>query len=154
MSDATYTPIKGPRPSQLVTRRDFLIGLLASIVAAMGLGQFVYPLYRYLSAAPKGVPRPMTIPLSELPAGAVKTIVYGDEPAIVMNRTNGIRAFSLVCTHLGCIVKWEPAKQQFVCPCHDGRFDKNGKVISGPPPIPLEQLRLRELPDQIIVGGT
>ena len=46
-------------------------------------------------------------------------------------------ALSLTCTHLGCGVRWEEEEQQFLCPCHGGRFSASGAVLSGPPPAPL-----------------
>jgi len=54
-----------------------------------------------------------------------------------------IVAISAGCTHLGCIVTWDEAKKIFKCPCHDGRFDVDGRVISGPPPAPLKRHRTR-----------
>ena len=48
-------------------------------------------------------------------------------------------AISAGCTHLGCIVTWNEDQQIFKCPCHDGRYDADGKVISGPPPAPLKR---------------
>jgi Rieske Fe-S protein len=48
-------------------------------------------------------------------------------------------AISAGCSHLGCIVTWEEDKNIFKCPCHDGRYDANGRVISGPPPDPLKR---------------
>ena len=50
---------------------------------------------------------------------------------------------SNLCSHLGCGVRWDPGKKQFLCPCHNGFFDRNGKVVSGPPPDPLEQFTSR-----------
>ena len=47
--------------------------------------------------------------------------------------------FSDACTHLSCKIHWEEGRQAFVCPCHDGIFDMNGSVVSGPPPKPLYQ---------------
>ena len=47
-------------------------------------------------------------------------------------------AYSNVCTHLSCRVNWNPDKQQYICPCHDGRFGIDGGVVSGPPPRPLD----------------
>lgn len=44
------------------------------------------------------------------------------------------------CTHAGCAVTWMADKKQFVCPCHNGHFDENGNVLSGPPPRPLDRL--------------
>jgi quinol---cytochrome c reductase iron-sulfur subunit, bacillus type len=47
--------------------------------------------------------------------------------------------FNNVCTHAGCGVRWEEGKKGFYCPCHNGLFDINGKVVSGPPPRPLDR---------------
>jgi menaquinol-cytochrome c reductase iron-sulfur subunit len=48
-------------------------------------------------------------------------------------------AMSNICTHLGCRVRWIPDQEQFFCPCHNGVFGKNGEVIAGPPPRPLDR---------------
>jgi menaquinol-cytochrome c reductase iron-sulfur subunit len=48
-------------------------------------------------------------------------------------------AMSNVCTHLGCHVRWIEGKGQFYCPCHNGIFDREGNVVSGPPPRPLDR---------------
>lgn len=47
--------------------------------------------------------------------------------------------FSNVCTHAGCGVRWEAGKKVFMCPCHDGKFDLDGKVAGGPPPKSLNR---------------
>ena len=52
-------------------------------------------------------------------------------------------AISASCTHLGCIVTWDEEQNIFKCPCHDGRFDGEGRVISGPPPGPLRRHRAK-----------
>ena len=54
-----------------------------------------------------------------------------------------IVAISAGCTHLGCIVTWDEAEKIFKCPCHDGRFDVDGRVVSGPPPAPLKRHKTR-----------
>src|SRR5512141_1766962 len=43
------------------------------------------------------------------------------------------------CTHLGCSVNWREDSQEFICPCHDAKFSKEGVVLDGPPPKPLTQ---------------
>jgi Rieske Fe-S protein len=50
-----------------------------------------------------------------------------------------IIAISAGCTHLGCIVTWDEGQHIFKCPCHDGRYDAEGNVLSGPPPAPLKR---------------
>lgn len=46
---------------------------------------------------------------------------------------------SNICTHLGCRVRWIAEDGKFHCPCHNGVFAKDGSVISGPPPRPLDR---------------
>jgi Rieske Fe-S protein len=53
------------------------------------------------------------------------------------------RVLSAVCTHLGCGVKWDGAAKQYKCPCHGGIYDREGKVLAGPPPRPLDRLNTR-----------
>lgn len=48
--------------------------------------------------------------------------------------------FSSTCPHLGCAVSWDALSRRFKCACHGGAFDRDGKVIAGPPPSPLARL--------------
>lgn len=49
-----------------------------------------------------------------------------------------IVVFDPACTHLGCRVIYQQDQNKYLCPCHGGVFDVDGKVVSGPPPKPLE----------------
>lgn len=51
--------------------------------------------------------------------------------------------FSRTCSHLGCLVRWDESKESFLCPCHGAVFDKNGAVVAGPPPEPLQKLEVK-----------
>lgn len=53
------------------------------------------------------------------------------------------RAFSATCTHLGCRVTWNNEKSQYLCPCHGGVYDRDGKVVAGPPPNGLTPVNVR-----------
>ena len=64
----------------------------------------------------------------------VRTLVY-----IKRTQEDEIVAISAGCTHLGCIVSWDEQQNIFKCPCHDGRFDADGNVLSGPPPAALRR---------------
>ncbi|MGE5250901.1 MAG: ubiquinol-cytochrome c reductase iron-sulfur subunit [Bacteroidota bacterium] len=52
-------------------------------------------------------------------------------------------ALSNICTHLGCRVRWIAADGKFYCPCHNGVFAKDGSVVSGPPPRPLDRFETK-----------
>ena len=52
-------------------------------------------------------------------------------------------AFSINCTHLGCPVRWLPAANLFMCPCHGGVYYADGAVAAGPPPRPLARYDVR-----------
>lgn len=58
-----------------------------------------------------------------------------------------LHAVSLVCTHLGCHVTWNPAERTWDCPCHGSRYDVDGEVLHGPAVRPLERKALAD-------GGT
>jgi menaquinol-cytochrome c reductase iron-sulfur subunit len=63
-------------------------------------------------------------------------------------------AMSNICSHLGCRVRWISDQGEFFCPCHNGVFDRQGNVVSGPPPRPLDRYQLKVEDDQIyILGG-
>ena len=62
-------------------------------------------------------------------------------------------AMSNVCTHLGCRVRWIADQQQFFCPCHNGVFDKDGNVLAGPPPRPLDRYEVKVEDGQIFIQG-
>ncbi len=49
-----------------------------------------------------------------------------------------VHTFSPVCTHMGCIVDWNPAEKSWDCPCHGSRFAADGKLIHGPAVKDLE----------------
>ena len=68
------------------------------------------------------------------------------EVVFIDREGDGYRALSATCQHLGCSVKWEAKKKQFQCPCHGGLYDREGRVVAGPPPRPLERLRVRVNP--------
>jgi Rieske Fe-S protein len=64
--------------------------------------------------------------------------------AILVRTLDGeLHAFGQKCTHLSCPVYFERAHQRLECPCHDGAFDaKTGNVLYGPPPRPLDPIKL------------
>lgn len=103
---------------------------------------FLYPLIRYLipprqaEAAAKKV---LAAKAGELAPNSAKLFRFGSSPALLINTADGeLRAFSAICTHLTCTVNYEGETGTIYCPCHNGRFDLAGNVLSGPPPRPLD----------------
>jgi len=61
----------------------------------------------------------------------------GEKVAAYRDASGKVTKHSAVCTHMGCIVRWNQAEETWDCPCHGSRFDPRGKVISGPAEAPL-----------------
>lgn len=82
-------------------------------------------------------------------------IVNEEEVSVYILTENGrdFIAMSNICTHLGCRVRWIADQEEFFCPCHNGVFDKQGKVVSGPPPRPLDRYEAKVENDQLFVFG-
>jgi cytochrome b6-f complex iron-sulfur subunit len=135
----------------LVTRRRLFKGLF-TFLGGLGIGGILYGLWGFLSQG-EGAHSPVEIPLSKIPIGNIYAFQYGGSPGILIHEEEGdLQAFSLTCTHLGCIVVWNPEKKEFHCPCHDGLFDINGKVLSGPPLSPLDRWKVKVDGEKVIVG--
>jgi cytochrome b6-f complex iron-sulfur subunit len=135
------------------SRRKFLITCIGGILTAAA-GAVLYPVYRYLSPRKGEVAEgKVTIPESQVPTGEAKFFAFRGETGVVVHKKDGgYIALSAVCTHLGCIVQWQVDKQDFLCPCHGGRYTEEGVVISGPPPRPLPKLAFSIANGTITVG--
>ena len=81
-------------------------------------------------------------------------LVEEEKIAVYILTDNGqdFIAMSNICTHLGCRVRWIADKEIFLSPCHNGVFDREGKVISGPPPRPLDRFEVKIENNQLLIG--
>ena len=71
-------------------------------------------------------------------------VVYlPDRKLFIARNAKGLLALSARCTHLGCMVVWNRDHQMFLCPCHGGKYDAEGRNVEGPPPRPLDLYALR-----------
>ena len=153
----------------VISRRKFVAwvtgGIGAIISAVVGLpaiGYVISPALRRREARdwqPLGPlsrveasSEPVLFTLSHvIEAGWRKTLKK--EMIYVQQLPNGeLVAHSNVCTHLSCLVHWEPEAQRFFSPCHAGVFNRVGNVVSGPPPRPLDRYEVKVEDGQIWVG--
>jgi menaquinol-cytochrome c reductase iron-sulfur subunit len=81
----------------------------------------------------------------------IRKATAGDDPR---EGEEGYIAISTRCAHLGCPVRYVDAAGNFICPCHGGVYDFDGKVIGGPPVRPLDRFQTRISADgkQVEVG--
>lgn len=125
-----------------VTRREFTRYLVlgAGTMAAANVGLAVWTQLRSINT---GEPRAIAA-VADVAIGDSYLFRYPteDEPAVLIRLgENEIVAFSQKCTHLGCVVYFQPDKERWHCPCHEGNFDaRTGAVVSGPPTRPLGRI--------------
>jgi len=146
------TTTSGPAASRLdpepIPRRDVL-GLLS--LWSMATALFV------ALAGTMRLPRAAVLPSpsKKFRAAIPATLAAGD-PFVPPGRSvalfrdaEGVYAISIICTHLGCIVK--PSAQGFECPCHGSAFAPDGSVTKGPAPSALSWLSVSASGDTVIV---
>lgn len=139
----------------IMKRRNFVnVFLGGSLLGA--IGSLLYPVVRYLIPPKRNEVDVMSINVSkvgELAPNTAKVFKFGSIPGILIYTSDGeYRAFNAVCTHLTCTVVYESETETLLCPCHNGRFDLSGNVISGPPPSPLEVLNIQQSGEDIIIS--
>jgi glycine/D-amino acid oxidase-like deaminating enzyme/nitrite reductase/ring-hydroxylating ferredoxin subunit len=80
---------------------------------------------------------------ADIRPGEGKTIrLRGERLAVYRDPQGALHAVSSVCTHLGCLVKFNNAEKTWDCPCHGSRFGVDGAVLDGPATRPLAKKSL------------
>ncbi|GER78822.1 MAG: ubiquinol-cytochrome c reductase iron-sulfur subunit [Chloroflexi bacterium] len=138
-----------------LSRRDFIKatvisigGLIGAVIGMPSVAYLLSPSLRAeedsasidlgpLEKYPIGVPTRFEFTRTKVNGWERTTTNYG--MYVVRRSESEVRVFSDICTHLGCRVTWHPDQEHYVSPCHDGHFDIEGSVISGPPPRPLDE---------------
>ncbi len=86
-------------------------------------------------------------------AGKSTAYVRKADPRPPFNEPEGTYvAITSRCAHLGCPVRFVEAAGNFICPCHGGVYDFEGKVIGGPPVRPLDRFQTRIRDGQVQIG--
>jgi Rieske Fe-S protein len=140
--------------SENLERRDFVkvvLAFLGSIMAAViGLpvvGYLISPAIKKFSsdswisvgkleAYPIGAPTLFNFSRTKVNGWERTVSSYG--VYVVKTAADQASVCSNMCSHLGCHVSWKSEVQEYVCPCHDARFNSKGQVTAGPPPGPLQ----------------
>jgi len=91
--------------------------------------------------------------LDELPEGQAKLVQRHGGPVLVIRSGDEVTALDATCTHLGCVVRWDPERRQILCPCHAAVFDGAGNVVEGPPPRPLPRVAAVIRDGRVLVQG-
>jgi cytochrome b6-f complex iron-sulfur subunit len=121
-------------------RRSFLNWALG--VGLVGWSASVlYPVLRYLRPLGEvGAGGPLKLSAEEMSILGKSHFVIaraGTRKVIVFEAGGELRALDAKCTHEGCTVQFVPDDSLLWCACHNGKFDLDGRVLSGPPPRPL-----------------
>ena len=81
--------------------------------------------------------------LKDMANDSALLIKYEGQQLAVYKDINGhILVLDPVCTHAGCIVNFNTAEKSWDCPCHGGRYDIDGNVLTGPPPKNLKKINI------------
>ena len=166
--------IPGAFEGETVTRRRFMT-VTANGAGAVATAAFVLPALGFaigpifkrngLSWQPIGttdqftetnyIPVIITLQPEIGDAGKSTAYIRKKDPAIdtdPADRDTPYIAISDRCAHLGCPVRWVPASERFLCPCHGGVYDLLGRRVSGPPPRPLDRFYTRLNGDVVELG--
>jgi len=138
-----------------LSRRDFINKFLGTSLVGTILA-FLYPVIGFI-IPPKqtevAVNKVEAAKVGELTPNSFKIFKFGNLPGILINTPAGeLKAFTAICTHLACTVRYDNETETIHCPCHNGRFDLAGNVLSGPPPSPLETYNVEIAEGNIFVS--
>jgi cytochrome b6-f complex iron-sulfur subunit len=123
----------------------------------MGLGGLAARFLQYLYPVvpPEQIVEVAAGPRDAVPANSGIVVSLPEGHVVLLDAGGELRAFSAVCTHLGCIVKWQPTDHHAIyCECHGGMFTREGDVVGGPPPRPLPRYPVEVRDGQVFVKLT
>jgi cytochrome b6-f complex iron-sulfur subunit len=137
------------------TKRDFLKYILGGSIFVW-IGTILYPVLSYLkppSQAEAEVSSVKAGKLSDIEKDSGTIVKFGTKPVILLRTANGdLRAFSATCTHLDCTVQYRKDFGLIWCACHNGKYDVNGRNVSGPPPRPLDEYKVNVQGGEVFIS--
>jgi Rieske Fe-S protein len=136
-------------------RRKMVSWLLGSGIGA-SLASFLYPVLRFLNppkVAEASVNEVEAAKVQDLKPNSATIVKFGNKPALLIRIDDTEwKAFSAVCTHLNCTVQYQGTRREIWCACHNGVYDLSGRVVSGPPPKPLDELAVKIRGDEVVIS--
>lgn len=152
-----------------IGRREFLKksifllgGLIAAGVAVPSLTYFLSPIWKKddddwvelggVEQIPHGEPVKLDFPRRKKDGW----IISEEQASAWVVTADGVNftVFDPRCTHLGCPYRWDDAKRQFLCPCHNAAFAIDGAVLHGPPPRPLDTYPVKISGGKLLIQTT
>jgi menaquinol-cytochrome c reductase iron-sulfur subunit len=142
--------------SEDFNRRDFIRGATVVvggfIAAVLGIPSILYLIDPALRASakeawvligklqdiPVGVPQPFSFTNVQVNGWERTAASHGGYVLRKSEDPQDLLILNSKCTHLACTVNWSEGDQVYLCPCHDAKFDKQGEVLDGPAPRPLD----------------
>lgn len=96
-----------------------------------------------------------TVATSDVPVGGGKQVTDKKSGApiwVLQLQAGQFSAFSAICTHQRCPVKFVGASDGFACPCHGSRYSAAGKVTHGPAQRNLSEVSVTKEGDTLAIG--
>jgi cytochrome b6-f complex iron-sulfur subunit len=109
----------------------FFANIFLGFAGLLGAGTLAQRFFEFLSppAPPEREVEVTAIALEAIPDGAGVVVHLPSGNVAIARRGGSVEAFSAVCTHLGCVIQWQPAHDQaWYRPCHHGRYGRDGRV--------------------------
>jgi cytochrome b6-f complex iron-sulfur subunit len=147
--------IENPQIQTHQSKRDFLKFIFGGSLLAWA-GTILYPILAYLkppSQAEADVSSVKAGKLSDFEKDSGTIVKFGSKPVILLRTASGdLRAFSATCTHLDCTVQYRKDFGLIWCACHNGKYDFNGRNVSGPPPRPLDEYKVNVQGEEVFIS--
>jgi Rieske Fe-S protein len=135
--------------------RRMMLGWVVCSSVLASFSSILYPIFKFVLPPRTGELDADTVAAraDELKPNSAKIFRFGAQPAILVRMADGqYRAFSAVCTHLNCTIQFRDREHDLWCACHNGVYDQQGQVVSGPPPRPLPQYAVHIRGQEIVVS--
>jgi len=142
---------KTPVEKKPISRRR-LIAYAWIGAAAIVIGELIFGTFAFLWPRRKGTKVETVFIVGKVTDFKVGEVIpFRKERTFILRTEGGFLAMSAICPHLRCIVNWNEVLKKFECPCHGAKFNRNGEVLEGPPPRPLDLYKLQIVAGNVVV---